>query len=381
MPWLTPEGTLELLLWCTVGMGLLVCGLALFGALFQLRRDRLHRRRIQLHQAWEPLVADLLFEEQADLTSIEDLVGWERELFRLFLMRTKESLAGEEGRRLDVFYRGLGLDGDLLERLQTRPARQRALAALEVGAFEVEERYPDVLTLLNDPVPFVAHAAARTLSRTQRLRFAEPVLQWVLAQDTYQQDRLLRLMESFGPLLPAWLEAYLADMPENPQAWRLFALMVASTRQAECEPRILALLEHPDVDVRAAALRALAALGDPLAYEHVRPFAVSEAWVLRAQAARAMGVLGGPIAIPALADMMADPVFEVRRNAAHALHDLGRPGLAALESLVADLHADRYARDLAMERLEWADERGHPGGLGTCSSSSPKGASSSTSSP
>jgi hypothetical protein len=198
-----------------------------------------------------------------------------------------------------------------------------------------------VLLLLNDPVPFVAHAAARTLSRTQRLRFAEPVLQWVIAQDTYQQDRLLRLMESFGPLLPAWLEAYLVDVPDNPQAWRLFALMVASTRQAECEPRILALLEYPHVEVQAAALRALAALGDPLVYERVRGFAVAEPWILRAQAARAMGVLGGPLAIP-------------------ALHDLGRPGLLALEAIVADFHGDRYARDLAMERLEWAEERGHP---------------------
>lgn len=360
MPWLSPEGTLELLLWCTVGMGVLVCGLALFGALFQLRRDRLHRRRIQLHQAWEPLVAELLFADQADVRSVEALLGWERELFRLFLMRTKESLAGDEGRRLDIFYRGLGLDGDLQQRFQARSPRQRALAALEVGAFDVEERYPDVLLLLNDPIPFVAHAAARTLSRTQRLRFAEPVLQWVIAQDTYQQDRLLRLMEAFGPLLPAWLEAYLVDVPENPRAWRFFALMVASTRQAESEPRVLTLLTFPNVEVQAAALRALGALGDPLAYEHVRPFAVAEAWVLRAHAARAMGVLGGPAAIPALSDMMADPVFEVRRNAAHALHDLGRPGLAALEAIVADLHGDRYARDLAMERLEWGEERGHP---------------------
>ncbi|HJV22856.1 MAG TPA: HEAT repeat domain-containing protein [Holophagaceae bacterium] len=357
---MSPKGTLELLLWCTAGMGILVVGMAAFGALFQLRRDRRHRRRIQLHQAWEPLVASLLFEDQTDLTSLESLVGWERELFRLFLIRTKESLAGDEGRRLDIFYRGLRLDEDLHARLQSRSARQRALAALEVDAFQVEERYPDLLLLLNDPVPFVAHAAARTLSRTQRLRFAEPVLQWVISQDTYQQDRLLRLMESFGPLLPAWLESYLADVPENPQAWRLFALMVASTRQAESEPRILALLEYPHVEVQAAALRALAALGDPHTYEHVRPFAASEAWVLRSQAARAMGVLGGPLAIPTLTTLMADPVFEVRRNAAHALHDLGRPGIAALEALIADLDGDRYARDLAMERLEWAEERGHP---------------------
>ena len=359
MGWTSPEGTLELLLWCTVGMGILVCALALFGALFQLHRDRLHRRRIQLHQAWEPLVADVLFGGGV-IGPLQSLVGWERELLRLFLMRTKESMGGEEGRRVDALYRELGLDLDLQERLQDRKPRLRALAILEVDAFLVEERHPDVLPLLDDPVPFVAHGAARALARTQRLRFAEPVLQWVISQETYQEDRLLRLMESFGPHLPGWLEEYLADVPDNPRAWRLFALMVASTRQAESEPRILSLLGYPDVEVQASALRALAALGDPRTYEHVRPFAASEWWVLRAQAARALGVLGGPLAIPTLSTLMADPVFEVRRNAAHALHELGRPGIAALEAIVADFKGDRYARDLAMERLEWADERGHP---------------------
>ena len=360
MPWESPEGALEWLLWCTLGVGLLVCALALFGAFFQLRRDHRHRRRIELHQRWEPLLADYLFGDQAPPAPLEVLVGWERDLLRLFLVRTKESLAGEEGRRLDALYRHLGLDGDLAVRLRSPRPRTRALAALEVDAFQVEARHAEVLGLLEDPIPFVAHAAARTLARTQRLRFAEPVLQWVIAQDTYQQDRLLRLMESFGPLLPPWLEAYLADVPDNPGAWRLFALMVASTRHADSEPRILALLQYPDPEVIAAAIRALAALGDPQAYDAVRPFAAHEAWVLRAQAARALGILGGPVAVPALTELMADPVFEVRRNAAHALHDLGRPGLAALEAVLADFQADRYARDLAMERLEWAEERGHP---------------------
>lgn len=360
MPWSSPEGALEWLLWCTLGVGLLVCALALFGALFQLKRDRRHRRRIELHQRWEPLLAEYLFGDQAPPLPLEGLAGWEREVLRLFLVRTKESLAGDEGRRLDVLYRHLGLDGDLADRLHAPQARTRALAALEVDAFQVEVRHPDVLGLLEDPVPFVAHAAARTLARTQRLRFAEPVLQWVIAQDTYQQDRLLRLLESFGPLLPTWLEAYLADVPDNPRAWRLFALMVASMRQVECEPRILELLRYPEVEVNAAAIRALAALGDPQTYGDVRPFATHEAWVLRAQAARALGILGGPIAISILVELMGDPVFEVRRNAAHGLHDLGRPGLAALETLLADFQADRYARDLAMERLEWAEERGHP---------------------
>ena len=360
MSWSGPEGTLAFLLWCTLALGILVCALALGGALFQLRRDWLHRRRITLHQRWEPALAHHLFEAGTDLSPFQTTHRRERELLRHFLIRTKETLAGEEGRSLDALYRQLGMDQDLPARLSSRLARRRALAALEVDAFRVEEHLPQVLALLEDPVPFVAHAAARTLSRSQRLRFAEPVLQWLISQDTYQQDRLLRLLEAFGPLLPSWLESYLADVPDNPSAWRLFALLVATARHAESEPRILALLDREEVEVRAAALRALAALGDPNTFERVVPIASDPSWVLRAQAARALGVLGGPLAIPLLLELMADPVFETRRNAAHALHDLGRPGLAALEQLVRDHTQDKFARDLALERLEWAEERLHP---------------------
>ena len=56
---------------------------------------------------------------------------------------------------------------------------------------------------------------------------------------------------------------------------------------------------------------------------------------------------------------MPDQVYEVRRNAAQGLADLGHAGISALTWVAGDAAADRFARDIARERLEWADERGH----------------------
>jgi HEAT repeat protein len=167
------------------------------------------------------------------------------------------------------------------------------------------------------------------------------------------------LLEGFGPELLPWLEYHLPPPAEAPGPWVIFAQLVASHRHAASQPRILSLLNEPDIDLLASTLKALAALGDPQALEAIRPFIRHEAWPLRAQAARAMGRLGGPATIADLLSLTADTVYEVRRNAAQALADLGHAGRGALEWLAEDPEADRFARDIARERLEWSDERGH----------------------
>jgi HEAT repeat protein len=91
----------------------------------------------------------------------------------------------------------------------------------------------------------------------------------------------------------------------------------------------------------------------------VEALAWHEAWPIRAQAAKALGLISGPDAIPLLMEMTSDPVYEVRRNAAQGMADLGHAGTSALTWLAEDPTADPFARDIARERLEWADERGH----------------------
>lgn len=356
--WLSPEHAFSFLLWSVLLMGSFVVALILVGGWLQWRKDRLRLRRIHCHQQWEAQLAEYLFGDEKDPAPFRSLRGVEWDYFRQFLFRTRETLAGAEAENIERLVRELGMDRDLPQRLASRKAKERAQACLEVEVLHLDEHLPAVVNLLLDEVPHVAYNAARALGRSRQMKYAEAVLQWVLHQEDFQHERLLRVLEAFGPALPPWLEVYLLDIQADARTWRLYALLIASTRSPDGLARCVVLLDHEDDEVKAAALKALIALGDPGCFEPTLPFAFHSNWVLRSQAARTIGVLGGPSGIPQLLQLMSDPVFEVRHNAAVSLHQLGTPGLRALEELARDPHADRFARDLALERLEWAQERG-----------------------
>lgn len=339
------------------------------GAWLQLRRDRQNRRRIACYQAWENQLTDYLFKGGHERGPFPRVASEDRWLFRNFLARYKSTLAGEEGELLRQLYLDLGVHASIPERLRSRYPRVRAQAALEVGLFRLgpgadaprtQDYFDQVLSLLDDPVPYVTHVAAQTLTHSRDLRFAPPVLAWVMREDLYQRERLLRVLEGFGPGLLPWMKNHLEPPDQTPEPWILYVLLVGSHRHSDSQPRLLWLLEVPNVDLRVSALKALTILADPTVYPRVLPFASSPAWEIRAQAARALGVLGGPSAIPELLSLLADRVYEVRRNAAQSLVDLGHAGASALTWIAEDATSDRFARDIARERLEWADERGHP---------------------
>lgn len=356
---LPPALVLQILVWGTMVLGSLVSGLILLGAGIQLRRDRQNRHRIARYQAWENDLAAYLFGGEAATRAFPPIAVEDRLLFQKFLTRYHATLAGQEAEALRELYLGLGVHPTLPRRLKHRQSSVRAQAAQEVGIFKLGEYLGAVVPLLHDPVPYVTHLAAQALTWSGDLHYAQSVVDWALREERYQRERLLRVLEGFGPSLLPWLELNLEPPEAEPEPWIFFALLAGSHRHRDSEPRLLELIRTPQVDLQASALKALAALGDPLTYPEVEPLARHEAWQVRAQAAKALGLIGGPDAIPALIPLTSDPVYEVRRNAAQGMADLGHAGTSALTWLAEDPTADRFARDIARERLEWADERGH----------------------
>lgn len=331
----------------------------LFGAVLQARRDRQNRHRIARFQEWEARLAEHLFCDPAARKPFGRIARQDRWLFRTFLARYQATLAGQEADLLRGLYLGLGIHATLPRRLRSRLPRVRAEAAQEIGLFRLAGYQPLLLPLLHDPAPFVAHVAAQSLARGRNLAHAPAVMDWVLHEDLYQRDRLLRVLEGFGPDLLPWMADYLPPVEADPGPWTLYAQLAGALRHQDSLPRLLELLDSPELELQVAALKALAALGHPQVYARVLPLAAHGAWEVRAQAARALGILGGPEAIPDLLRLTSDRVYEVRRNAAQGLADLGHGGTAALAWLAEDGGADPFARDIARERLEWADERGH----------------------
>lgn len=354
-----PDLVLRILIWGTLLLAILVFGIIALGAHIQYRSDQQNRHRIERFQFWEKELSRYLFAETEAPRAFPPIARKDQGLFQAFLARYQATLAGQDASALRGLYLRLEAQVSLPQRLRHRQATVRAQAAQEVGAFHLTEHLGQVVPLLHDPAPYVAHLAAQALARTGNLDFARPVLDWALAEEHYQRERLLRVLESFGPGLLPWLEANLEPPERDPESWVLFALLAGSHRHRESTPRLLDLIGTPHVDVQASALKALAALGDPLTYPRVEPLAAHEAWPIRAQAAKALGLIGGPDAIPTLLALTSDRVYEVRRNAAQGLADLGHAGTSALTWLAEDPTADRFARDIALERLEWANERGH----------------------
>jgi len=343
---------LKMLLWATLAVGALVVALILTSALIQAWSDRINRRRIACFKAWEEALPEYLYqmkplEEAFGTISARDLA-----FFRAFLLRYRSTLGGEDRRRLRALYHGLGLDAGLPLRLRHSKAVVRAQAALEVETYDCRDLLGPVAGLLEDGKPFVAFSAARTLARLQSSAHMPGVFAWALRQEDYQQDRILELLEDFGPELLRWIES--TTPAENDAAiWRFYALLAAGLRDDMALPTLIRLLGRPGIEVQAAALRALGALGDLSVWEHIRPFFAAEAPPLRLHAARAAGNLGQLLAMDELVAILEDPVYEVRREAGIALTSLGNPGLEVLRWVAADLNADRFARDMAMERLEW----------------------------
>lgn len=339
-----------------LGIGLVL--LIMATGLLQVQADRRNRRRIARAQAWEVALPAVLF-ENAPVPSVFLGLGREgRGHLRRFLQKVRGVVGGCEAEGLRRIYQAAGLERALERRLESRSPRMRAEAALEACAFGPVSLRARVAALLDDPVPFVGHASARALSRTGDLAWAEALRRWIARQDDFAQERAVALLEDLGPGLLDELILRLAPPPAEPSGWRLFALLAVTHKPQAHHDRLLGLLDHPDREVRIAALKAVAATGHPEALARLLPFARSEDPLLRLHAAKALGALGGVGAGPALLELLADPVFDVRRAASQGLVDSGGGGVAALRWVVEDPAADPFARDMAVERLAWAQERG-----------------------
>jgi HEAT repeat protein len=346
------------LAWSTAALVAALLALLAATALLQFRADRRNARRIANLKRWEAALPGYAFGEgeiPAVFTQV-DRRDWDN--LRDFLGRALALVGGVEGERIKWIFFAAGLQKDVPERLRSGSSRERAGAVTEVGTYALTNHLQELVPLLRDPVPFVSHAAARTLAQSRDLSFAGPVVEWVFSQDQYQQERLVALLECFGPALLPWLESLLRDQPCPPSGWRLFALLVSGHNHHESLPVLLELLGSPMLEVRSAAIGALQTIGDPVAFPSVLPFARHAEPLLRMQAARSLGILGGPQAIPELCRLLADAAYDVRRHASHSLANLGRPGIAVLKDMAADPTGDPFARDMAVERLEWVQQRG-----------------------
>lgn len=227
---------------------------------------------------------------------------------------------------------------------------RRALAARRLSLLRSRASWRALRQALIRGPEMVTFAAASALARYRDRR----ALRWILSHESALAHRhrnaLVALLRAFGRSgLPVMTRALARGIHDSRTELAVVdALGIGGFGEArELLERRLA---EGDLDLRAAAARALGLLRSIECATALIAALRDDAWQVRAQAARALGRAGAPLSVHALAERLTDASWWVRHHAAYALKDLGEDGQSALRQVVATSH-DPYARDMAHEAL------------------------------
>ncbi|GAB5603825.1 hypothetical protein FJNA_23510 [Thermus sp. FJN-A] len=292
------------------------------------------------YQAWLARFTEALLEEKEPPSP-----PWPEEAVEA-LLALRESLRGEYGERLSAWLREVlpRWRRRLLGRFASRATRLEALDALAQA--RLAEALPLVLPYLRHPDPVLRLAAARAASRLApkeaALALASGLLQAALPRGALLEVLLL-LEDRADPVVRHFLEEGGGE-----EAWAALEAL-GRLRLLGLAGEAERFLHHPDPELRAAAMRALARLGyaPEGLWEVVLAHLQAPEDFLRLQAVRLLPLVGGEVARRALWRALSDPSFYVRRGAAEALRSLD-PGLLRQ---AAQAHPDPYGRAMAEQVL------------------------------
>jgi HEAT repeat protein len=275
------------------------------------------------------------------------------------LLAMRETLKGAESVRIAELLERHGA----VQQLERSARRGSVSSRLDAIVGLSEARIPSALRTLVEGVydsnqlisVASARAAARTLARVEDLfdrdRGAEALARGIETRELpygIVEEVVVLAEEAATTLIGLLLQQDGSRVPTMRAAidgiGRLKLLVFAED--------VVRFLDHPDDEVRAAALRAVSRLGFlPTASSGIVIAALTDdVDFIRIHAAAAARLLPRPQSLNYLSDRMGDRSWWVRRAAADALVSLGPAGLAQL-GRVAREHEDRFARDMAEQAL------------------------------
>jgi HEAT repeat protein len=275
---------------------------------------------------------------------------------------------------------------EMLGRLLQDPSPDlRAEAARALGNLRAEGAADEITAMLSDPVGEVRAAAARALAEMEQGRAARAVLA-ALSQESQRDDAseaaraamieaTVRLADSARPALAEALEAlprpiarrlavaldgagvverWLREDSWEGQEGTLASLLGRLANLGVSTP----LLEALDATVERVRIQAVAALGnsrDGSVLEAVSGLLSDPNAAVRAAAVRSLAAHGEPMALDPLAKAAADPSGMVKLAAATGLHDvLARRDQWRTEALPPEFDLNRARKDAQRALLAFA---------------------------
>lgn len=320
----------------------------------RLYQDRV-ARRLQERRKALTLLAMIYLEAPVGDNRIREICG----SFDLDLLHRTASGLVEGGRRTAQLRNDLRLlreivqdllgsvRGDTRERLinllRATAAREFCLADLRhrrvhmrISAIETLVLIPDAEVIealrgmLDDREPDVRLAAAHSLVSLGPSLTVDDLIEKLDIGGTMRSLMLRDIFSLFATHKPEQLRQLLAgDLPDLIAALCIFAL--GSVQDYAAVPVIARYASGHSIDVRAEAMRALAAIGHPEAEPAVLQALRDDAWEVRAQAAICAGRIPLPHAVPLLRERLEDEEWWPRFRAAEALRTIGIEGRQALE--------------------------------------------------
>lgn len=268
------------------------------------------------------------------------------------LLEAVALVRGAERDRLISTLASLQIDDALRRRLSLGSLAGRMVSAEALANF----RSPETIAALGRALPGARDANLRVaLMRSLIELDASPPLGVVL-QDIARirgADSLLYI-PLIGRLVNADVDDALrafgaAETPAEARVILAEALGASGDFRA-LEPLCM-VVAAPDIELRIAGVRGLAAMGHPAAEPQVMRALADPVWMVRSAACEAAGRIGLRGAAPVLLEQLADPVWWVRFRAGEALAMLGQPGLDGLRQ-VALTGADRAQRAASLALAE-----------------------------
>lgn len=314
------------------GSTLLLLLLALLVAQ-RLVRAAAGRRKRTLLARYGPIVAAALDGDRMSLAvAIRVIPRRHRPLVGSLVLAPLQVVRGGHNTRAAELADGLQLTGRWRTDLRSRRWWHRSEAALALGQLRDQAAVPALLGLLDDEHEQVRAAAIDAVGQIGDPSAIAPLLLRMSDPTRHERARLVQALRGFGPAATAALLAHGAAVPTDRT---LVATIVSFVGGAAAREPLLQWAAGDDPATRAAAWRALAAVGlDERAFYHALKGLDDHDAAVRAAAGQALARSGRVDAAPHLARHL-DDEWVVAAQSARALAALGAAGRSELSARLA----------------------------------------------
>jgi len=249
----------------------------------------------------------------------------------LDLMR---AIQGKDAERLVDILKAWRLHHDLAVMLHSRSRGRRIQALTLLSAFQDSKSMALLKKHARERDPYVQMAALRGLAQNEQQDHLSPLIDSLVQSRPRNTLMLSDILRRFGERgVPALLKLAQADTTVELRLAALLAL--AAIGAPEAVPVLAELTRDASAEVRAEAVAALGRLGRMEAVHHVLSALGDPVTAVKLEAIEAAGHMRLRDAVPLLVPLLDHAEWTIRHTAAEALHQIGAPGVALLKAMSA----------------------------------------------